>query len=50
VRQYRPLVEELASRMERGERPALEGMAERCAALETDKLILVDANCLLEPS
>lgn len=50
VRQYRPLVEELASRMERGERPALEGMAERCAALETEKLILVDANCLLEPS
>ncbi len=50
VRQYRPLVEELAARMERGEKPALETLAERCSTLETEKLILVDAKCLLETS
>jgi hypothetical protein len=48
VRQYRPLVDNLAADMERGRRPALQGMAERCTALETERTIVVDARCLLE--
>jgi hypothetical protein len=47
VRQYRPLVEELAGRMERGSKPALETLAEGCKALETERTIVVDATCLL---
>jgi hypothetical protein len=48
VKQYRPLVGDLASNLGRGAHPALERMASRCTVLETEKLILVDATCLLE--
>jgi hypothetical protein len=48
VRQYRPLVGEIAARLARGSQPALERMTERCAVLETERLSVVDARCLLD--
>jgi hypothetical protein len=50
VRQYTPLVDELAARMEAGAKPALELLAERCTALATERTIVVDAQCILESS
>ncbi len=48
ARQYRPLVDELAAGLARGAKPALERMAPRCTVLETERLFVVDARCLLE--
>ncbi len=48
VRQYRPLVDGLAARLEAGAKPALEIMAERCTVLGTERTLVVDARCLLE--
>jgi hypothetical protein len=48
VRQYRPLVDELAAALARGAKPALERMAPACTVLETERLFVVDARCLLK--
>jgi hypothetical protein len=48
VRQYRPLADRLAARLEAGAKPALEVMAERCTVLGTERTLVVDARCLLE--
>ena len=48
VRQYKPLVDEIARDLARGAKPALERLAPACTVLETERLVVVDAKCLLE--
>jgi hypothetical protein len=48
VRQYKPLVDEIARDLARGATPALERLAPACSVLETERLFVVDAKCLLE--